>query len=259
MCGLVQCHLAWVTFLDLSLAGYLTAIPGFLFITSVWTLSKSLSSHLVRLFPLHFSTYLHNFYCRFRIIRVLGFRLDATPLFYFFSSLKTQWPVSAFGWCWGNCGNGCLCCRAVCCFLRHLAAEEAVAADETALSSPEGVRYIVADDGVTVYSYPWRLYSIYHECGKSLFQCRAASEPCSYQPCIQSDGISCQAEGLKAVPFYGSCGGRPVFKDMLEPAGAGGQTEETDSVLQPADSLHTLFNTQRPDVLFVILESFPPG
>lgn len=28
--------------LDLSLAGYLTAIPGFLFITSVWTLSKSL-------------------------------------------------------------------------------------------------------------------------------------------------------------------------------------------------------------------------
>jgi len=41
--------------LDLSLAGYLTAIPGFLFITSVWTLSN-----------------LHNFYCRFRIIRVLG-------------------------------------------------------------------------------------------------------------------------------------------------------------------------------------------
>ena len=74
-----------------------------------------------------------------------------------------------------------ICCRAVCCFLRHLAAEEAVAADETALSSPEGVRYIVADDGVTVYSYPWRLYSIYHECGESLFQCRAASEPCSYQ------------------------------------------------------------------------------
>lgn len=31
--------------LDLSLAGYLTAIPGFLFITSVWTLSKSL--HLI--------------------------------------------------------------------------------------------------------------------------------------------------------------------------------------------------------------------
>lgn len=58
--------------LDLSLAGYLTAIPGFLFITSVWTLSKSLYRNLVQLFPLHFSTYLHNFYCRFRIIRVLG-------------------------------------------------------------------------------------------------------------------------------------------------------------------------------------------
>lgn len=50
-----------------------------------------------------------------------------------------------------------------------------------------------------------------------------------------------------------------LFKDMLEPAVAGGQTEETDSVRQSADSLHTLFNTQRPDVLFVILESFPLG
>ena len=40
--------------------------------------------------------------------------------------------------------------------------------------------------------------------------------------CIQSDGISCQAEGLQqAVPFYGSCGADRLFKDMLEPAGTG--------------------------------------
>ena len=47
------------------------------------------------------------------------------------------------------------------------------------------VRYIVADDGVTVYSYPWRLYSIYHEFGESLLQCRAASEPVSYTHLLQ--------------------------------------------------------------------------
>lgn len=35
--------------LDLSLAGYLTAIPGFLFITSVWTLSKSLYLSLIHI------------------------------------------------------------------------------------------------------------------------------------------------------------------------------------------------------------------
>lgn len=199
--------------LDLSLAGYLTAIPGFLFITSVWTLSKSL--HRIWCGYFLFISVLISiiFTVDLGLYEYWGFRLDATPLFYFFSSPKDAVAsVSIWMVLGGNCGNGCLCCRAVCCFLRHLAAEEAVAADETALSSPEGVRYIVADDGVTVYSYPWRLYSIYHECGESLFQCRAASEPCSYQPCIQSDGISCQAEGLQqAVPFYGSCGGRPAF------------------------------------------------
>ena len=58
--------------LDLSLAGYLTAILGFLFITSVWTLSKSLHRIWCGYFLFISSTYLHNFYCRFRIIRVLG-------------------------------------------------------------------------------------------------------------------------------------------------------------------------------------------
>lgn len=41
VCGLVQCHLAWVTFRPIS--GWLSdSYSRFLFITSVWTLSKSL-------------------------------------------------------------------------------------------------------------------------------------------------------------------------------------------------------------------------
>lgn len=72
--------------LDLSLAGYLSALPGLLFIASVWTLGRGL----------------HRVWCGyFGFVAVLmsviavtdvalyaywGFRLDATPLFYFFSS-----------------------------------------------------------------------------------------------------------------------------------------------------------------------------
>ena len=72
--------------LDLSLAGYLTAIPGFLFITSVWTLSKSLHRIWCGYF-LHFCSSIHYFYCRFRIIRVLGisFGCHTVVLFLFFS------------------------------------------------------------------------------------------------------------------------------------------------------------------------------
>ena len=89
--------------LDLSLAGYLTAIPGFLFIASVWTLSKSLSSHLVRLLPLHFCSSIHYFYCRFRIIRVLGiFVWMPHRCSISFLLLKMQWPASVSGWCWGE-------------------------------------------------------------------------------------------------------------------------------------------------------------
>lgn len=73
------------------------------------------------------------------------------------------------------------------------------------------------------------------------------------------ESLAKQKDFSKQYRFMEAAEADRLFKDMLEPAGGGGQTEETDSVLQPADSLHTLFNTQRPDVLFVILESFPPG
>lgn len=75
--------------LDLSLAGYLTAIPGFLFITSVWTLSKSLHRIWCGYF-LFISVLLSIiFTVDLGLYEYWGFRLDATPLFYFFSSPKS--------------------------------------------------------------------------------------------------------------------------------------------------------------------------
>lgn len=70
------------------------------------------------------------------------------------------------------------------------------------------------------------------------------------------ESLAKQKDFSKQYRFMEAAEADRLFKDMLEPAVAGGQTEETDSVRQSADSLHTLFNTQRPDVLFVILESF---
>ena len=72
--------------LDLSLAGYLTAIPGFLFITSVWTLSKSL--HRIWCGYFLFISVLISiiFTVDLGLYEYWGFRLAATPFFNFFSS-----------------------------------------------------------------------------------------------------------------------------------------------------------------------------
>lgn len=114
--------------LDLSLAGYLTAIPGFLFITSVWTLSKSL--HRIWCGYFLFISVLISiiFTVDLGLYEYWGFRLDATPLFYFFSSPKDAvasvsiWMVLGGElWQWLFMLSCCMlfstasCCRRSCC------------------------------------------------------------------------------------------------------------------------------------------------
>lgn len=74
--------------LDLSLAGYLTVIPGLVLIASAWTASPVL--RCIR--QVYFGVVAFIMACIFIIDLGLydfwGFRLDATPIFYFFSSPK---------------------------------------------------------------------------------------------------------------------------------------------------------------------------
>ena len=74
--------------LDLSLAGYLTAIPGLILIASAWTDS----SILRRIRQVYFGLIAFVMACIFIVDLGLygfwGFRLNATPIFYFFSSPK---------------------------------------------------------------------------------------------------------------------------------------------------------------------------
>lgn len=74
--------------LDLSLAGYLTIIPGILLIASAWTESKVL--YRIRQVYFGFISLLMAsiFVIDMGLYGFWGFRLDATPVFYFFSSPK---------------------------------------------------------------------------------------------------------------------------------------------------------------------------
>lgn len=82
--------------LDLSLAGYLTALPGFLLIASAWTNSLILR----RIRQVYFGLISFVMACLFIIDLGLygfwGFRLDATPIFYFFSSPKEAMASVSF-------------------------------------------------------------------------------------------------------------------------------------------------------------------
>lgn len=74
--------------LDLSLAGYLTLIPGLLLIASAWTGSRILQ-WIRRIYFAFISILLSCiFISDLGLYGYWGFRLDTTPLFYFFSSPK---------------------------------------------------------------------------------------------------------------------------------------------------------------------------
>ena len=74
--------------LDLSLAGYLSIIPGLLLIVSIWT-RRHWVRRTAKVYFLVVSLLMSMaFVVDLVLYRYWGFRLDATPLFYFFSSMK---------------------------------------------------------------------------------------------------------------------------------------------------------------------------
>lgn len=244
--------------LDLSLAGYLTAIPGFLFITSVWTLSKSL--HRIWCGYFLFISVLISiiFTVDLGLYEYWGFRLDATPLFYFFSSPKDAVASVSIWMVLG--GIVAMAVYAVVLYAvfygillqKKLLLRMKLPYRRLKVSGilllMTGLLFIPIRGGFTVSTM---------NVGKVYFSAEQRLNHAAINPTFSlMESLAKQKDFSKQYRFMEAAEADRLFKDMLEPAGAGGQTEETDSVLQPADSLHTLFNTQRPDVLFVILESF---
>ena len=244
--------------LDLSLAGYLTAIPGFLFITSVWILSKSL--HRIWCGYFLFISVLISiiFTVDLGLYEYWGFRLDATPLFYFFSSPKDAVASVSIWMVLG--GIVAMAVYAVVLYAvfygillqKKLLLRMKLPYRRLKVSGilllMTGLLFIPIRGGFTVSTM---------NVGKVYFSAEQRLNHAAINPAFSlMESLAKQKDFSKQYRFMEAAEADRLFKDMLDPAVAGGQTEETDSVQQSADSLHTLFNTQRPDVLFVILESF---
>ena len=83
--------------LDLSLAGYLTLIPGLLLIISAWALPKILKRIWAGYFIFVSCLISLIFVVDLGLYSFWGFRLDATPLFYFLSSPKDAFASVSIG------------------------------------------------------------------------------------------------------------------------------------------------------------------
>ena len=74
--------------LDASMAGYLTIIPGLLLIAGIWTRHSWVRIAMKTFFIIASALVAIIFVADMALYEFWGFRLDATPLFYFFSSPK---------------------------------------------------------------------------------------------------------------------------------------------------------------------------
>lgn len=161
--------------LDLSLAGYLTAIPGLLLIASAWTDS----SVLRRIRQVYFGLIAFIMACIFIVDLGLygfwGFRLDATPIFYFFSSPKDAMASVSFWFVLLGIVAMLIYAGILYCIFYYV-----LIPHEDTLSPAKCLPRIIITDGSAFHPYPRRFHRIDHELKQSIFQFRPTDEPCRH-------------------------------------------------------------------------------
>lgn len=230
--------------LDLSLAGYLTAIPGLLLIASAWTDS----SILRRIRQVYFGLISFVMACIFIIDLGLygfwGFRLDATPIFYFFSSPKDA--VASVSFWFVLLGIAAVLIYA---FILYCIFYSVLIREKKPLKIPyrrqnvslallllTGMLFIPIRGGFTVSTM--NLSKVYFSSDQRMNH--AAINPAfsfMYSATHQNNFE-------KQYRFMA-----PEVADRLF-------AEMTDKPATPSDSIPQLLNTRRPNIIFIILESF---
>ena len=228
--------------LDLSLAGYLTILPGLLLIASAWTDSRILQ--LIR--RIYFTIISILLSCIFisdlGLYGYWGFRLDTTPLFYFFSSPKdalasvSLWVVAV----------GILA-MAVYAALLYFVFSWILVNEKRPLKIPyrrlsvsgvlllaTGLLFIPIRGGFSVSTM---------NLGRVFFSADQRLNHAAINPAFSLlDSFSRQADFDKQYRFMPAEEADILFSEL------------TDKPV--TDSIPRLFNTERPNIIMIILESF---
>lgn len=239
--------------LDFSLAGYLTVIPGLLLITTVWALSAGLHRCCQAYFGIVSLLLSLIFVVDMGLYDFWGFRLDATPLFYFFSSPKDAF-ASVSGW---FIAVGVIAFVVYAALLyglfrqflfrkhRFLQMKLPYRRLRTSflLLLLTALLFIPIRGGFTVSTM---------NTGKVYFSSNMLLNHAATNPAFNlMESLSKQKDFARQYRFLEPEEADRIFRTLVDPSVLGEQQLHAD-----ADSAHTLFTTRRPDVLIVILESF---
>lgn len=244
--------------LDLSLAGYLTAIPGLLFICSAWAVPDLLRRIWCGYFMFVSVLLSIIFTVDLGLYEYWGFRLDATPLFYFFSSPKDAVAsVSIWTVIGGIVAMAVYAAVLYGVFYLVLLQKGAFRRMKIpyrrlrvsgVLLLLTGLLFIPIRGGFTVSTM---------NTGKVYFSTNQRLNHAAINPAFSlMESLSKQKDFGKQYRFMEADAADRIFSELVDPAVLAENGKTADSLQQVPDSLHSLFTTQRPDVLFVIMESF---
>lgn len=228
--------------LDLSLAGYLTLFPGILLIASAWTGSRVLQQIRRIYFALISLLLSCIFISDLGLYGYWGFRLDTTPLFYFFSSPKdalasvSLWVVFA-----GILAMAIYATLLYSLFSRILLSEKRplkipyrrLSVSGTLLLAT-GLLFIPIRGGFSVSTM---------NLGKVFFSANQRLNHAAINPAFSlMDSYTRQGDFDKQYRFLPPEEADSIFAEL------------TDKPV--TDSIPRLFQTNRPNIIMIILESF---
>lgn len=248
--------------IDRALAAYFSVIPGLLLVISVWSSGQWLH-RLWRGYHLLLSLLIALiFTVDLGLYSYWGFRLDATPLFYFFSSPKDA-VASVSVW---MVVGGLVACIAVAggCYLlqRHLLCSEKQLSRlhlpfnrlrvSFALLLLTALLFIPIRGGFTVSTM---------NTGKAYFSANNRLNHAAVNPAFSlMESLAKQNNFAQQYRFLESTEADRLFRQLVDPAvtdhisaesSVTGTTRSADRI-----SYDTLFRTNRPDIYLIIMESF---
>ena len=230
--------------LDLSLAGYLTVIPGLLILASVWIIPEAIRQ-IRRFYFLIVSILMACiFVSDLGLFEYWGFRLDATPFFYLFSSPKDAiasvniWTIIA-----------AVFATFIYAALLYWIFYQILIREKRPIKMPyhrlgmslgllliTGLLFIPIRGGFTVSTM--NLSKAYFSANQQLNQ--AAINPCF----SLMESLSRQNNFDEQFRYMSPGEANALFTTLQ------------DKPVNPADSIAPLFKTERPNIILVILESF---
>ncbi len=231
--------------LDLSVAGYLTVIPGLLYIASLWMVPEAVT--LVRkIYYLLVALLLSAVYVTDLLLYgYWGFRLDSTALFYFFSSPKDALASVGLSVIIGGIAAFLLFA-----FLLYTIFRQLLIRKDRQLKVPfrrSGIALMLLSCTALLFipirgSFTVSVMNL----SKAYFSHQMVLNHAAINPCFSLlESLSRNTDFDKQYRFMEPDKADRLFRELTEH--------------QPADSLQSLLLQQRPNVVMVILESFMSG